>query len=97
MLINNFKKGSQGSVRGTFKDPHPQVEQPTMVEFVVETNETSIEIGVDGYEDRTAAFGYARPIHIEYYEGKLMVRIWADANSEEPTHVIDMSGAKEEA
>lgn len=35
------------------------------------------------------------PIFIEWYDGKPRIIIWADINEEEPTHIIDMSGALE--
>jgi hypothetical protein len=37
--------------------------------------------------------GYGRPVVLEYHDGKLCLRVFADANSEEPTHVIDLNGA----
>ena len=32
-------------------------------------------------------------IYLEHYQGKWVLRVWADINQEDPTHVIDMSGA----
>ena len=52
-------------------------------------------INVAGYGEKCADDGYGTPIYLELYQGKLVLRVWADINSEEPTHVIDMSGALE--
>jgi hypothetical protein len=54
-----------------------------------------IGIGFDGYGDKGSPPGMGQPVLIEFYEGKIMVRLWADINQEDPTHQIDMSGAKE--
>lgn len=32
--------------------------------------------------------------YAEYYEGRLVLRVWADINQEDPTHRIDLSGAR---
>jgi hypothetical protein len=35
-------------------------------------------------------------IYLEHTnDGKLILRVWADINQEDPTHVIDLTGAKE--
>lgn len=39
--------------------------------------------------------GDGRTVLVEFYDGKWWVRVWADINQEDPTHVIDMSGALE--
>ena len=35
------------------------------------------------------------PILLERHEGKMRLLVWADINQQEPTHVIDLSGALE--
>jgi len=35
------------------------------------------------------------PIYIECHEGEWRLIVWADINSHDPTHIIDMSGAFE--
>ena len=62
---------------------------------IIESNGTMLDIGFEGFGQGTMTEGHGRPIVIEYYEGRLVLRVWADINSEEPTHVIDLSGAKE--
>ena len=53
-----------------------------------------IAISLEGCSTKTSADGYDdAPIYFEYVDGKPILRIWADINSEEPTHVIDLSGA----
>ncbi len=34
------------------------------------------------------------PIILERYEGRLRLIVWADINEEEPTHIIDLEGAR---
>ena len=33
-------------------------------------------------------------ILVEFYEGRWWLRVWADINDEDPTHIIDLSGAE---
>ena len=35
------------------------------------------------------------PILLERHEGKIRLVIWADINQQDPTHIIDLSGALE--
>lgn len=53
---------------------HPETKLP----FIVETDDRTIEIGFQGYGEADAAIGYGRPITIEFYEGKLILRVWAE-------------------
>lgn len=48
-------------------------------------------LGAEGYED---FHGAAQLVLLEQYEGKLLLTIWADKSSEEPTHVIDLERAR---
>ena len=57
----------------------------------------SLVIKIDGYGDFGSADGYGEPIYLEHYDGKLVLRVWADINQEDPTHTIDLSGALEAA
>lgn len=56
---------------------------------------TILEIGADGYGEKTAKEGYGFPVIIEYHEGHFRVIIWGDINKEDPTHIISLEGAKE--
>ncbi len=53
-----------------------------------------LDIKINGLTTATEDNG--RIIGLELYEGKPILRVWADINSEDPTHSIDLSGAKEE-
>jgi len=55
----------------------------------------SLEVFVEGMSTLSEEQG--APIYLEYYEGKWWMRIWADINSQDPTHSIDMSGALDKA
>lgn len=51
-------------------------------------------IWIDGHSTCTAADDDPDAIfYLEIQDGKPILRIWADINSEEPTHTIDLSGA----
>jgi hypothetical protein len=59
-------------------------------------NDAQIGLGVwiDGYSTHTAADDDPDAVlYLEIQDGKPVLRIWADINSEEPTHTIDLSGA----
>lgn len=43
------------------------------------------------------AYNPSSPILLERHQGTVRLLVWADINQEEPTHVIDLSGAKETA
>ncbi|MFA5767304.1 MAG: hypothetical protein WC919_05250 [Candidatus Paceibacterota bacterium] len=59
-------------------------------------NDAQIGLGVwiDGYSTHTAADDDPDAVfYLEVQDGKPVLRVWADINSEEPTHTIDLSGA----
>ena len=58
-------------------------------------NNLGLAIQAEGYGEMTAAEGQGLPIYLEYLDQKLRLLVWADINDEEPTHVIDMEGARE--
>lgn len=59
--------------------------------------ETGIEIQAEGYGDSSSNVGSGSPIFIEWYDGKLRVHLFGDINREDPTHSIDLEGARESA
>jgi hypothetical protein len=61
----------------------------------VRINDLGIAIAVEGYGDATTDDGFGEPIFIEFHNGKLTVYVHADIQKEDPTHVIDMTGALE--
>ena len=56
---------------------------------------TGMDIVVEGYGVKGMELGTGSIIYLEIQNGKLMLYAWADINDEEPTHIIDLSGAKE--
>jgi hypothetical protein len=54
---------------------------------------TWVNIKLNGFS--TASSEGSEIIALELYEGKPMLRVWADINQEDPTHNIDLSGALE--
>jgi hypothetical protein len=55
--------------------------------------DTSCDIYITGMGSCAEEFGAVA--YIEFYEGKYWLRVWADINTEEATHSIDLSGAYE--
>jgi hypothetical protein len=60
------------------------------IEFPIDAMGVSVQ-----HEGTGCQCGDFPPIFIEWYDGKPRIIIWADINEEEPTHIIDMSGALE--
>ena len=60
-----------------------------------EGNDRGISIRAEDYGDKTSAEGHGTPIYLEYANGELILRVWADINQEEPTHVIPLGRATE--
>ena len=56
--------------------------------------EVGLGVWIDGYSTQTAADEDPDAIvYLEIEDGKPILRVWADINSEEPTHTIDLSDA----
>jgi hypothetical protein len=53
-----------------------------------------IEIFCEGYRTAAAASGHGAPILLEVHRGRLRLLVWGDIDSEDPTHVIDLEGAR---
>ncbi len=70
--------------------------QMLRVNYCIEANPQAITIGIEGYGECGSTDAAARPIYLEHHEGKLTLYVWADINNEEPTHVIELAGAKHE-
>ena len=59
-----------------------------------------LEIAIEGLSDYWSDTGDEEigvPIYLELHEGKVRLLVWADINQEDPTHIIDLSGAAESA
>ena len=48
-------------------------------------------LGAEGYED---FHGAAQLVLLEQFDGKLLLTVWADKSSDEPTHVISLEGSR---
>jgi hypothetical protein len=84
----------------------PKVEVEVIIDPILETSgiggkprKRAIYRGVDlgsvGYGDAGTVNGHGRWGYLEYYQGRLQLLIWADINKEDPTHIIDLEGARE--
>lgn len=72
--------------QGTDRDPRRSVRAKVVA------TPYSIDVGFEGYggpED--APNGW--PVSCDLYEGRLQVVVWADIDSEDPTHTIDLARA----
>jgi hypothetical protein len=55
-----------------------------------------IDIFIEGYGQCNMPAGTGAPIYLEVQDdGTPKLYVWADINQEDPTHIIDLSGAKE--
>lgn len=72
------------------------VDGRTKVRGVVRATKQSIAISFDGYGDCVSMEGYGEPVFIELREDGLHLVVWADINQEDPTHDINLSGARED-
>lgn len=63
----------------------------------IEYGEGTIDIRPKGYGDACSKNGYGTPILIEFWNGELRVVVWGNINQEDPTHTINVEGAKESA
>lgn len=73
-------------------DDFPQDEFPGEVRC--EKDDLALFIEVDGYGEFCTRRGGA-PIILERFRGRLRLVVWADINSEDPTDIIDLEGARE--
>ena len=74
-------------------DTHP--EHPGAVRAKLRADSTAIGVYVEDYGVASAPAGHGPMVLIEHWGGELRVIVWADINSEDPTHIISLEGAKE--
>jgi hypothetical protein len=55
-----------------------------------------LELRAAGYGEMTAAEGHGSVLALEVYEGRLRLLVFGDIQTEGPTHIIDLEGAREE-
>jgi prepilin-type processing-associated H-X9-DG protein len=76
---------------GTFRGDDRTL--PVSVKF----GQAGMEFCAKGYGNMGMADGHGSPFIVEHYEGHLRLIVWADINQEDPTHTIDLEGAREDA
>ena len=69
-------------------------ERAIHVEVAEEQN--GLAIYPTGYGCFACADGTAGPIRLEVHEGRLRLLVWDDINFEDPSHEIDLEGARED-
>ena len=62
----------------------------------IKTSKQGIFILPEGYGDYDSFEGQGTPILIEQCRGVVRVVVWGDINDMEPTHIVDIEGAKED-
>ncbi len=68
------------------------------VKTTIHLQDSGLYIEPEGYSDHGTADEFDSSIVIlEVHEGRLRVLIWSDINEEEPTHTIDLEGARRSA
>lgn len=76
---------------------HPREPINVEVEMEEEHGMSWLLIRPEGYGDLVSDDGKGYPVALEMVDGKLRLVIWGDINNEDPTHVIDLEGAREDA
>ncbi len=61
----------------------------------VVANESAVSIFPEGYGDYGSAEGHGCPVFLELHQGRLRLVVFADIGQEDPTHIIDLEGARE--
>lgn len=58
------------------------------------SNDIGLAFRFEGYSDCCSEDSKGFPVFLENYEGQVSIRVSSNINSEEPTHVINLSGAR---
>jgi hypothetical protein len=80
-------------LRVRISDAYDSSKNDIFVDIMVD--ELGIYIRPHGYGEKTAENGHGFPIMIEQHDGAPRVIVWSNINKEEPTHFVDIGGAKE--
>lgn len=92
----NTKPGNDDNMRFFVTLAEGNIEfPPATVTALVLREGAAFSISFNGYGSAGMMPGHGSQVYAELYEGKLMLRVWADINQEDPTHIIDLSGALE--
>ena len=62
-----------------------------------EQDDLAMVIEAKGYGNAGVEDGHGSPVILEVYNGSLRLVVWADINQEDPTHIIDLEGAREDS
>jgi hypothetical protein len=93
----------------TLRDVSDEHTEKTQVSVQLEKDGLALLIGVQGYGEMTAetrsrprqqdirTASQAHPILLERFHGRLRLIVWGDINAEDPTHIIDLEPAREDA
>ena len=83
------------TLQTTIRDAATGKELPVWIKI----NEQGIFVGAKGYGEENASRSrgtpIATPIVVEFDHGELRVIVFSDINSEDPTSIINMMGARE--
>jgi hypothetical protein len=79
------------------KDGCPVSKGETTVNIRKGKGGSTLEIVPEGYGQKGYSEGEGAPIYLERYEGKLVLRVFGDINSDAQTIRVDLDGAKEAA
>ena len=85
---------NNGSLSTVLTDVDPGHRGSLSVRVVA--NESAVSIFPEGYGDFGSAEGHGCPIFLELHRGRLRLVVFADINREDPPHIIDLEGARED-
>ena len=68
---------------------------PTKLPIRITISPNGVSVYAEGYGDGGSAEGHGTPVFLELYRGELRAIIWANINSEDPTYIIPLNGARE--
>lgn len=85
---------NNGSFSTVLRDVDPDQRGSLPVRVVA--NESAVSIFPEGYGDFGSAEGHGCPVFLELHQGRLRLVVFADINREDPTHIIDLEGARED-
>lgn len=85
------------TVRSNLIDYSTNRKKPSKLPIRIEVDNQGVTVKAEGYGDAGTVDGEGAPVFLEWYDGRLWLRVWADINSEDPTHNICLEGARESA
>lgn len=85
---------NNGSLSTVLTDVGPDHRGSLPVRVVA--NESSISIFPQGDGDFGSAEGHGCPVFLELHQGSLRLIVFADISGEDPTHIVDLEGARED-